>query len=120
MISIATTALNPLAISSANLRLAQKTNISLALTVDSKAYSASVNCVALRLIRDLHPAIRQKPGSAFVLVTPHGIFTIAEICERTKQHLTVEEFLSPNPLVVILEQTVAQRQPPQPTISAVP
>ena len=46
-----------------------------------------------------------------MLVTAHCIFTIAEICEGTEQHLTVEEFLSPNPLVVILEQTVAQRHP---------
>jgi hypothetical protein len=64
---------------------------------------------ALRLIRNLQATIRQKPGRAFVLVTAHCIFTIAEICEGTEQHLTVEEFLSPNSLVVILEQTVAQR-----------
>jgi hypothetical protein len=60
----------------------------------------------------MQATIRQIPRGAFVLVTAHCIFTIAEICEGTEQHLTVEEFLSPNPLVVILEQTVAQRQPP--------
>jgi hypothetical protein len=66
---------------------------------------------ALRLIRNLQATIRQKPGGAFVLVTPHCIFTIAEVCEGTKQHLAVEKFLSPYPLVVVLEKTVAQRQP---------
>lgn len=66
---------------------------------------------ALRLIRNLQSAIGQKLGSAFVLVTTHCIFTIAEICEGTEQHLAVEEFLSPYPLVVVLEKTVAQCQP---------
>jgi hypothetical protein len=66
---------------------------------------------ALRLIRNLQATIRQKPGGTFVLVTAHCIFTIAEICEGTEEHLAVEEFLSPYPLVVVLEKTVAQCQP---------
>jgi hypothetical protein len=66
---------------------------------------------ALRLIRNLQAAVRQKPGSTFVLVTTHCIFTIAEICEGTEQHLAVEEFLSPYSLVVVFEKTVAQCQP---------
>ena len=47
-----------------------------------------------------------------MFVTTHCIFTITEICEGTEQHLAVEEFLSPSSLVVILEETVVQRQPP--------
>jgi hypothetical protein len=66
---------------------------------------------ALRLIRNLQANIGQEPGGAFVLVTTHCIFTIAEICEGTEEHLAVEEFLSPYPLVVVLEKTVAQCQP---------
>jgi hypothetical protein len=75
----------------------------------------SVVEAALRVSADqtqgTQAAIGQKLGSAFVLVTAHCIFTIAEICEGTEQHLAVEEFLSPYPLVVVLEKTVAQCQP---------
>jgi hypothetical protein len=66
---------------------------------------------ALSLIRNLQAAVRQKPGSTFVLITTDCIFTIAEICEGTEQHLAVEEFLNPYSLVVVFEKTVAQCQP---------
>ena len=67
---------------------------------------------ALRLICNLQATVRQEPRGAFALVTAHCIFTVAEIREGTEQNLTVEEFVSPNPLVVILEQTVAQASAP--------
>ena len=39
------------------------------------------------------------------------IFAITKVCEGTEQHLAVEKFFSPNPLIVVLEQTMARRQP---------